>query len=141
MHPPKKQKREERGRKCGFGGSGFFKDKECPHNQCAAAKGAGCHLFTRCEHCSATGGSAAMWVCLCYWENIAAKVNGYAEEKKGTRWPIQHPVLGALRTTDWRALRDQSITARKTGAPQARAALGLPLSPPFFLVFFWLTPD
>ena len=62
--------------------------------------------------------------------SIAAEINGYMKEKEGTCWPIKHPVLDALRTTDWWALRDQAIEAHDMGVRQARAALCLPLPPP-----------
>ena len=32
---------------------------------------------------------------------LSAEINGYVKEKEGTRWPIKHPVLDALRATDW----------------------------------------
>ena len=63
--------------------------------------------------------------------SIAAEINGYVKEKEGTRWPIKHPVLDALRATDWCALRDQAIEAHDMGVRQARVALCPPLPPPY----------
>ena len=112
--------RAERPRQCGFGGHNYFKDKQL-HNPCAAAGGACCHLLTRCLCCKAAGGSP-LWVCLRCWEEIAATIKDYLKKKEGTHQPIEHPVLDALLTTDWRALRDQAIAAHDSQTRQVRPA-------------------
>ena len=121
--PESKRKRDEHFRKCAFGGTSFFKDKE-EHNPCDAAGGADCHLFTRCRSCSANGGNS-LWVCLSCWDEIATKVDEVVEEKEGaTRTLFGHNVLAALRGTDWCGLHEQAIEASKQRGQQARGALG-----------------